>query len=58
MMDSKGVSKLEGLLQAYRVGICSLLTEVRAMVTATERLASRYFLGLKILFKSDANCAQ
>ena len=55
MIGSNGISKLEGLLQAYRVGICSLLTEVRAIVTATERLASRYFPGLKILFKSDAN---
>lgn len=31
------------------------MTEVRAIVTATERLASRYFPGLKILFKSYLN---
>ena len=50
---SRGVSKLE--LQACRADICVLLTEVRAIVTATERLTARYFPGLKIVFKSCAN---
>jgi hypothetical protein len=51
----KGVSALEGLLQGSRVDIYRLLTEVRATVTATQRLTARYFPGQKILFKSYAN---
>jgi hypothetical protein len=51
MVDTEELSKLEGLLQDCQLGICSLLTEVRAIVTATERIACRYFPGLKILFK-------
>ena len=51
-MDSREVSRLEGRLQSYRAGICSLLSDVRATVTAMERITSRYFPGLKILFKS------
>jgi hypothetical protein len=55
MLISKEVSKLELGLQAFRVRICRLLTEVRALLTGTERLTARHFPGLKILFKSDAN---
>lgn len=55
LMVDKGVSALEGLLQGSRVDICRLLTEVRATVTATQRLTARYFPGLEILFKSYAN---
>ncbi len=55
LMLEKGVSALEGSLQGSRVDICRLLTEVRATVTATQRLAARYFPGLKILFNSYAN---
>ena len=55
MLISKEVSKLELGLQASRVRICRLLTEVRALLTATERLTARHFPGLKVLFKSDAD---
>ena len=55
LMVDKGVSSLEGLLQGSRVDICGLLTEVRATVTATQRITARYFPGLEILFKSYAN---
>ena len=55
MLISKEVSKLELGLQASRARICELLIEVRAVLSATERLTARHFPGLKILFKSDAN---
>ena len=55
LMVDKGVSALEGLLQGSRVDICRLLTEIRATVTATQRLTTRYFPGMKILFKSYVN---
>jgi hypothetical protein len=42
-------------LQRCRVGICKLLSEVHATIGVTERLTVRYFPGLKILFKSDAD---
>ena len=55
LMDLRGVSKLERHLQACRVEICGLLSDVRATVTAVQRITSRYFPDLKILFKSYAN---
>ena len=54
-MDLRGVSKLESRLQSCRAGICSALSDVRATVTAVQRITSRYFPGLKILFKSYEN---
>jgi hypothetical protein len=54
-MDLRGVSKLESRLQSCRAGICSALSDVRATVTAVQRITSRYFPGQKILFKSYAN---
>ena len=48
-------SELEDSLQRCRADICRLLIEVRATIGATERLTARYFSGLKIPFKSDAN---
>ena len=38
-------SRSRGLLQSARVHICGLLTEVRATVTAMQRLTDRYFPG-------------
>ena len=55
LMVDKGVSELEGLLQGCRLDVCRLLTEVRATVTATQRITARYFPGLKPVFKSYAN---
>jgi hypothetical protein len=55
MLISKEVSKLELGLEALRARICELSIEVRALLTATERLVDRYFAGLKILCKSDAD---
>jgi hypothetical protein len=48
-------SEHQDSLQRCRVGICKLLYEVHAAIGATERLTARYFPGLKILFKSDAD---
>jgi len=48
------VSKHERGLQTSRARIFALLTEVRAILTACERLTAEYFPGLKILFQSDA----
>lgn len=52
---STGASKYELGLQLCRVGTYRLSIEVRAIVTATERLTARYFRNLKILFGSCAN---
>lgn len=52
---STGASKYELGVQLCRVGTYHLLIEVRAIVTATERLTARYFRNLKILFGSYAN---
>ena len=46
------VSSLESRLRSCRAGICSLLFDVRAIVTAMQRITSHYFPGLKILFRS------
>jgi hypothetical protein len=54
---SKG-SELEDSLQRCRAAVCKLLSEVRATVGATERLTIRYFPGLKIVFKTDANALE
>ncbi len=54
MLGSKEVSELERELQEYRPEIYGLLTEVRAILIATERITAKYFPGLKILFKSYA----
>ena len=55
MLDSREFRRLRVCYEASRVDICGLLTEVRATVTATQRLTARYFPGLKPLFKSYAN---
>ena len=52
LTDSREVSSLESRLRSCRAGICSLLSDVRATVTAVQRITARYFPGLKILFKS------
>jgi hypothetical protein len=52
LTDLREVSSLESRLRSCRAGICSLLFDVRATVTAMQRITSRYFPGLKILFRS------
>jgi|GEM_PF-5807416 len=52
LTDSREVSSLESRLRSCRAGICSSLSDVRATATAMQRITSRYFPGLKILFKS------
>jgi hypothetical protein len=52
LMVDKGASALEGLLRGCRLDVCRLLSEVRATISATHRITSRYFPGLKPVFKS------
>jgi hypothetical protein len=55
MLDRKEISELEASIQAYRVGIRRLSTEVRGIMNAVQRLTSRYFPGLNIVFRSGAS---
>lgn len=50
-----GVPEIGATAEFVRTSLCAVLINVRATIAAIERLCTKYFKGLQVVFKSDAN---
>lgn len=50
-----GAPEIGAWTEFVRTSLCAVLINVRATIAAIERLCTKYFKGLQVIFKSDAN---